>query len=208
MSVLWVQNFPEGSGTHRKKSEGKVGLMKNLSETITIEEKRANLIIKYRGFEIVEREEKNGLIVLRVKKDEEKIIMHVILGNETIGIAFVRVLKEQVVEEGAERGIIVGDGKYTYSARSNAAEMGIELIPPNIPTFDIFQHTLVPHHEIISKEEQEELTKKYHARAYQFPWIKSTDPISVILGAKPGDVLKIRQQSETAGEYETYRYVV
>lgn len=182
--------------------------MKNLSETITIEEKRANLIIKYRGFEIVEREEKNGLIVLRVKKDEEKIIMHVILGNETIGIAFVRVLKEQVVEEGAERGIIVGDGKYTYSARSNAAEMGIELIPPNIPTFDIFQHTLVPHHEIISKEEQEELTKKYHARAYQFPWIKSTDPISVILGAKPGDVLKIRQQSETAGEYETYRYVV
>jgi DNA-directed RNA polymerase subunit H (RpoH/RPB5) len=86
--------------------------------------------------------------------------------------------------------------------------MNIELIPPNIPTFDIFEHTLVPHHEIITKEEQEELTKKYHARAYQFPWIKSTDPISVILGAKPGDVLKIRQQSETAGEYDTYRYVV
>ena len=179
-----------------------------MSDTINIQEKRANLIIKYRGFEIVEREEKNGLIVLRVKKDGEKIIMHVILGNQTIGIAYVREIKEQVDEEGAERGIIVGDGKYTYSARSNSKDMNIELIPPNIPTFDIFEHTLVPHHQIITKEEQEELTKKYHARAYQFPWIKSTDPISVILGAKPGDVLKIRQQSETAGEYDTYRYVV
>jgi DNA-directed RNA polymerase subunit H (RpoH/RPB5) len=179
-----------------------------LNEAITIEEKRANLIVKYRGLEIVEREEKNGLIVLRVRIDDEKIVMHVILGKETIGIAYIRELKEQVVEEGAERGIIVGDGKYTYSARSNASEMGIELIPPNIPTFDIFEHMLVPQHEIITKEEREELIKKYHSRAYQFPWIKSTDPISVILGAKPGDVLKVYQQSETAGRYDTYRYVV
>ena len=52
------------------------------------------------------------------------------------------------------------------------------------------------------------MSKKYHAEPYQFPWIKSVDPISIILGAKPGDVLRITQKSETAGKYETYRYVV
>lgn len=175
---------------------------------MNIEEKRANVIIKYRELEIIEREEKSGLIILRLHKDGQKILMHVILGKKTIGIAYVRELKEQVVEEEAERGIIVGDGKYTYSARSNAPEMDIELIPPNIPTFDIFEHILVPRHEILSMEEREKIIEKYHAEAYQFPWIKSSDPISVILGAKPGDILKLIQKSETAGIYDTYRYVV
>jgi DNA-directed RNA polymerase subunit H (RpoH/RPB5) len=47
-----------------------------------------------------------------------------------------------------------------------------------------------------------------HAEPYQFPWIKESDPISIIIGAKAGDVLKIIQKSQTAGKYEGYRYVV
>ncbi|MFP3950582.1 MAG: DNA-directed RNA polymerase subunit H [Candidatus Bathyarchaeia archaeon] len=86
--------------------------------------------------------------------------------------------------------------------------MNIELIPATIPTFDIFEHHLVPRHEIVSDEEKAELVKRYHAEPYQFPWMKSADPISVILGAKPGDILKITQKSETAGISESYRYVV
>ncbi|MBN2334883.1 DNA-directed RNA polymerase subunit H [Candidatus Bathyarchaeota archaeon] len=86
--------------------------------------------------------------------------------------------------------------------------MSIELIPPSLPTFDIFEHSLVPVHEIVSVEERRQLAEKYHAEPYQFPWIKSSDPISIILGAKPGDVVKINQKSETAGSYDTYRYVV
>jgi len=102
----------------------------------------------------------------------------------------------------------VADGKYTYSARSNAPEMSIELIPSSLPTFDIFEHALVPLHSILSNEERAQIAEKYHAEPYQFPWIKSTDPISIIVGAIPGDVLRIIQKSETAGRYESYRYVV
>lgn len=182
--------------------------MASLKKAKTLEEKRAALIIKYRKIKVdsVEKDEDN--IVYRMSRGDEKYIMHVLLGKKTIGIAYIRELRDKVNEEEVTGGLIVGDGKYTYSARSSAPEMNIELIPPTLPTFDIFEHDLVPLHEVVSQEERKELSKKYHAEPFQFPWIKSVDPIAIILGAKPGDVVRITQKSETAGKYETYRYVV
>ena len=45
--------------------------------------------------------------------------MHVLLDKSTIGISYVRDLQEQVEAENMTGGIMVGDGKYTYSARSS-----------------------------------------------------------------------------------------
>ena len=182
--------------------------MASLGKAKTLEEKRAALVIKYRKLKVDSTEKEEDHIVHRLSREDEKYIMHVLLGQKTIGIAYVRELRDKVQEEEVTGGIIVGDGKYTYSARSSAPEMSIELIPPSLPTFDIFEHSLVPVHEIVSDEEREQLSEKYHAEPYQFPWIKSVDPISIILGAKPGDVIRITQKSETAGRYDTYRYVV
>jgi DNA-directed RNA polymerase subunit H (RpoH/RPB5) len=182
--------------------------MASLENAKTLEEKRAALIIKYRKLKVDSVEKDEDRIVYSMSRGDEKYIMHVLLGKKTIGIAYVRELRDKIQEEEVDGGIIVGDGKYTYSARSSAPEMNIELIPPSLPIFDIFEHSLVPVHEIVSPEERNQLSKKYHAEPYQFPWIKSVDPISIILGAKPGDVLRITQKSETAGKYDTYRYVV
>ncbi|MFQ6053918.1 MAG: DNA-directed RNA polymerase subunit H, partial [Candidatus Bathyarchaeia archaeon] len=77
--------------------------------------------------------------------------------------------------------------------------MGIELIPPTLPTFDVFQHQLVPKHVILTEEERKEVLERFHAEPYQFPWIKASDPISIILGAEPGDIIKVTRESETAG---------
>ena len=182
--------------------------MASLEKAKTLEEKRAALIIKYRKLIIDNTEKDEDKIVYRLSRGDEKYLMHVLLGKSTIGIAYIRELRDKVDKEEVTGGIVVGDGKYTYSARSSAPEMSIELIPPTLPIFDIFEHELVPLHEVVSPEERKELSKKYHAEPYQFPWIKSVDPISIILGAKPGDVIRITQKSETAGKYETYRYVV
>jgi DNA-directed RNA polymerase subunit H len=179
-----------------------------LSKEESIEEKRASLIIRYRKLSQTKKAKEDGRIVYFLTNGKDQIIMHVILGQKTIGISYVRELKEMVDKEGASKGILVGDGKYTYSARSSSEELGIELIPPTMPTFDIFEHELVPIHEIVSQEELAELVKKYHAEPYQFPWIKVNDPISIILGAKPGDVLRITLDSETAGKSISYRYVI
>ena len=182
--------------------------MATLEKAKTLEEKRAALIIKYRKLSVDSVEKEEDKIVYHLSKNGKKYLMHILLNLSTIGIAYIRELRDKMEQGEYEGGIIVGDGKYTYSARSNSPEMNIELIPPSLPTFDIFEHALVPLHEILTKEERDEIAEKYHAEPYQFPWVKSTDPISIIIGAKPGDVVKVIQKSETAGRYEGYRYVV
>lgn len=182
--------------------------MATLEKAKTLEEKRAALIIKYRNLNVDSVEKAEEKIIYKLSKDEKKYLMHILLNLDTIGIAYVRELRDRIEEDEFEGGIIVGDGKYTYSARSNAEEMNIELIPPSLPTFDIFQHALVPLHQILTQDERKEVAEKYHAEPYQFPWVKSSDPISIIIGARPGDVVRVIQKSETAGRYEGYRYVV
>lgn len=182
--------------------------MASLDKAHTLEEKRAALIIQYRKFNVDAVEKEEEKLLYRLTRDDDKYLMHVLLNKKTVGIAFIRDLRDQIEEEEVTGGIIVADGKYTYSARSNAPEMRIELIPSSLPTFDVFEHAYVPLHEIVSEEERKAISEKYHAEPYQFPWIRSSDPVSIILGAKPGDVLKVTQKSETAGEYFSYRYVV
>jgi len=174
----------------------------------TLEEKRAYLLIKYRDLEIINIEKDEEKIVFTLSSGDKKYIMHILLGIPTIGIAYIRALRDHVEKEEMDGGIVVGDGKYTYSARSQAPDKNIELIPKTLPTFDIFEHQLVPQHKIINEEEQEELKGRFQAESYKFPWIKVTDPITIILGAKPGQVLKVTTKSQTAGKYDSYRYVV
>jgi DNA-directed RNA polymerase subunit H len=171
-------------------------------------EKRASLLIKYRKLKVNKKETEGDKTTYFLSRGDSNPIFLCIVGQRTIGIAYVRELRDLVEEAGAEKGVIVTDGKYTYSAKANAPKMGIELIPPTIPTFDIFKHKLVSPAEILSEEERERIIKFYHAEPHQFPWIKASDPVSIILGARPGDILKTSGYSETAGTYESYRYVV
>jgi DNA-directed RNA polymerase subunit H len=74
--------------------------------------------------------------------------------------------------------------------------------------FSVFEHKLVPKHIVLSKEEAEEVLKKYHIKPYQLPYIKKSDPAVKEIGAKPGDIIKIIRKSPTAGEAIAYRYVI
>ena len=172
------------------------------------EEKRAALIIKYRNLKIKSKEAEDQQITYHLSRGDETFIMQILLDQKTIGIAFVRELRDLVEEAEATKGILVGGGKYTYSAKANAPKLKVELIPPSLPTFDLFEHKYVSKAELVSEEEKQALLEKYHSKAYQFPWIKSKDPVAIILGAEPGDVIKINLESQTAGLAVSYRYVV
>ncbi|MCW4020154.1 MAG: DNA-directed RNA polymerase subunit H [Candidatus Bathyarchaeota archaeon] len=80
-------------------------------------------------------------------------------------------------------------------------------MPTSFPSFNIFDHYLVPKHEILTPEEKEEILQKYRVEPYKLPLIRTSDPIARVIGAKAGDLIKITRQSPTAGEYVTYRYV-
>jgi DNA-directed RNA polymerase subunit H (RpoH/RPB5) len=72
------------------------------------------------------------------------------------------------------------------------------------------KHYLVPPHEIVPKEQHEGLMKTlYVTQKIQFPLIRyHEDPITRVIGATPGDILKITRPSPSAGEYVVYRVCV
>ncbi|MFQ6080926.1 MAG: DNA-directed RNA polymerase subunit H [Candidatus Bathyarchaeia archaeon] len=76
------------------------------------------------------------------------------------------------------------------------------------PAFNLFQHTLVPKHEILTPKEREKLLMEYRVRPYQLPQIRSSDPAAKAIGARPGDIVRIIRDSPTAGKYVSYRYVI
>jgi len=67
---------------------------------------------------------------------------------------------------------------------------------------------LVPKHEVLSKEEAEELLRSLGIKKEQLPKIKATDPIAKEIGAKVGDIVKITRESPTAGRSIAYRLVI
>ena len=106
-----------------------------------------------------------------------------------------------------EKGIIMS-GKYTRSAKLKARKNNVELISQDFLSFNVFEHYLVPKHEVLSPEEKKAVLEKYRIEPYKLPHIKVSDPVVRVIGAKPGDIIKITRRSPTAGEYIYYRYVV
>ncbi|MCL6578365.1 MAG: DNA-directed RNA polymerase subunit H [Candidatus Bathyarchaeota archaeon] len=104
--------------------------------------------------------------------------------------------------------MIITGGRYTHAVKQSAKKKKIELLPKTFPVFDLFEHKLVPKHEIITEEEKKQLLAQYKVEPYQLPQIKASDPAVKAIGAKPGDVLRIIRKSATAGEHIAYRYVV
>jgi DNA-directed RNA polymerase subunit H (RpoH/RPB5) len=69
-------------------------------------------------------------------------------------------------------------------------------------------HELVPEHIKLSEKEKQELFEKYSITIAELPKIIIKDPAIRHLDIKIGDVIKIKRDSETAGEIYFYRGVI
>ncbi|MDV3276985.1 MAG: DNA-directed RNA polymerase subunit H [Nitrososphaerales archaeon] len=81
-------------------------------------------------------------------------------------------------------------------------------VEEEVPPFQISTHFLIPKHELLTREEAEQVVARNSATPGQFPYILATDPVAKEIGAKPGDFVRITRKSETAGTSTYYRYVV
>lgn len=74
--------------------------------------------------------------------------------------------------------------------------------------FNVLNHELVPHHEVLSPEDAAAVLERYEIVKEQLPKLKSSDPAARVVDAKPGQIVKIARNSPTAGMAVAYRLVV
>lgn len=177
---------------------------------MSLEERKAEVLIKLRGYKLVKKQKHEDAIgyIVEIPKEKQKTLVWCVPGETTVGINSINRLGKAMKDAELEKGIIVTDGRYTHAVKQGAKKKKIELLPKTFPAFDIFQHKIVPKQEILSEQEKNELLTKFKVQPYQLPQISSVDPTVKAIGAKPGDVLRITRRSPTAGEHIAFRYVV
>jgi len=179
-------------------------------EKESIGDRKVHFIIKLRGYKLLKKEKykDSTSYLVSIPKEKTKALIWSIPEDATVGIITINKLAKAMKEQEIEKGLIISDGRYTHAAKQNAKKKKIELLPKAFPAFDIFEHKLVPKHEILTEQEKQEIIAKYKVPSYQLPQIKASDPAVKAIDAKPGDILRIIRKSTTAGEHIAYRYVV
>ena len=72
--------------------------------------------------------------------------------------------------------------------------------------FNILNHSLVPKHRTLSDTEMEEIKNKYNVTDNSnFPEISRFDPVSQVMGIRPGQLFEIERPSKTAITGKFYR---
>ena len=72
--------------------------------------------------------------------------------------------------------------------------------------FNILKHDLVPKHSILNEEEEDKFKKKYNIlNNSQIPDISFFSPVSIVMGFRPDDIIKIIRKSRVAINTEFYR---
>ncbi len=65
---------------------------------------------------------------------------------------------------------------------------------------------IVPQHALMQAKDAKEVLSEMHLRPENLPKIFSTDPQAAKLGAKPGDIIKIKRH-DYGNTYDIYRLV-
>jgi DNA-directed RNA polymerase I, II, and III subunit RPABC1 len=158
-------------------------------------------LLEYEGrFEMHPVKEKDGMTI--------KSVVWILKEPRVVGIAIVKDVVKRMEEVHAQEGILVGGSRFTPAAKKHALQVRVELVLGNYASFDIFSHELVPPHSIADEEEVSLVLDYYGISRDQIPRILRDDPAAKVLGAKPGQVVRIERESDTAGAVYYYRLVV
>jgi DNA-directed RNA polymerase subunit H len=84
----------------------------------------------------------------------------------------------------------------------------VEIFKFNKLQFDITEHMLVPPHEVLTKEEGENVLETYRARKRDMPLIRSNEDVAKYYNMKAGEITRIYRTSPLTCEVVAYRLVI
>lgn len=175
-------------------------------------------VIKTRGLlnlrsfsvnEVLEYDDKYVMYPSReAQGDIHKYVVWILKEPKVIGVAFVKDLAREMEETNSQRGMLVGGLRFTPAAKKMAKISRVELVDGGYASFELFEHELVPTHVVASNDEIKLVLDHYGIERNQLPRIYRDDPAVKVLGARPGQVIRIERVSPTAGQSYYYRLVV
>lgn len=84
----------------------------------------------------------------------------------------------------------------------------VEIFKFNKLQSDITEHMLVPPHEVLTKEETEDVLESYRARKRDMPLIRTNEDVARYYNMKPGEITRIYRPSPLTCESVAYRLVI
>lgn len=169
-------------------------------------------LLNLRSYSIEEVLEYDNRFVMfptrEVDGESHQYVVWILKEPKVVGVAIIRDLFREMEETNSMRGMLVGGSRFTPAAKKVALTSRIELVVGNYASFDLFEHELVPPHIIASDEEVELVLNHYGIEKNQLPRIYRDDPAVKVLGARPGQIVRIQRESPTAGSTYYYRLVI
>ncbi len=168
-------------------------------------------LLALRGYttdEVLNYEDHYKMVPVKQDAVTEKLVVWIFKEPKVVGVATIKDIVDDMEEAGAQEGMLVGGSRFTPAAKKHARSVRVELVEGNYASFDLFSHDLVPKHVIASDEEVKMLLEYYGIKKTHLPRILRDDPAAKLLGAKPGQVIRIERKSPTAGKALYYRLVV
>jgi DNA-directed RNA polymerase subunit H (RpoH/RPB5) len=104
--------------------------------------------------------------------------------------------------------IIVQDITAKTDETINLYDTQVEIFKFNKLQSDITEHVLVPLHEVLTKEDGENVLESYRARKRDMPLIRSNEDVAKYYNMKPGEIIKIYRPSPITCESVSYRLVI
>lgn len=90
----------------------------------------------------------------------------------------------------------------------NIYDTKVEIFKFNKLQSDITEHVLVPKHEVLTKEEGENVLESYRARKRDMPLIRTNEDVAKYYNMKPGEITRIYRPSPLTCESIAYRLVI
>jgi DNA-directed RNA polymerase I, II, and III subunit RPABC1 len=178
----------------------------------TVSEKDLNMTLSAFVDEFGATPSRDAAVLGGSKSGDASDLIRVVFPEGDISVKKCQEIARMIQSQGARRGVIVVNGKFTNFAKQALLDLApvaaLEHFREEELLIDITEHELVPEHIVLTDAEKAALLARYKLRDSQLPRMQAADPVARFLGVARGQVIKITRPSETAGRYVTYRIVV